>query len=207
MDWDNVRVFLAVARAGQFVAAARRLGLDHATASRRVAALEAALGRKMFDRRTTGAKLTSAGERFLAAAEQMESAFLHAQAEVSDVDVELSGDVRIGAPDGFSTYYLAGALRDFAEKHPGVRLQLAPLPQLTPLARRELDIVIGLDKPETGRFVARRLTDYSLGIYASADYLASGARRPRSANSQPPAHRLRRGICVLDRARLCARAL
>ena len=172
MDWDNVRVFLAVARAGQFVAAARRLGLDHATASRRVAALEAALGAKLFDRRTTGTKLTSAGERFLAAAEQMESAFLYAQAEVSDIDVDLSGDVRIGAPDGFSTYYLAAALRSFSEKHPGVRLQLAPLPHLTPLARRELDIVIGLDKPETGRFVARRLTDYSLGIYGSRDYLA-----------------------------------
>jgi len=178
MDWDNVRVFLAVARAGQFVAAARRLGLDHATASRRVAALEAALGGKLFDRRTTGVKLTSAGERFLAAAEQMESAFLHAQAEVSDIDVELSGDVRLGAPDGFATYYLAGALREFAEKHPGVRLQLAPLPQLTPLARRELDIVIGLDKPETGRFFARRLTEYSLGIYASAEYLTQrGAPR------------------------------
>ena len=90
MDWDNVRVFLAVARAGQFVAGARRLHLDHATASRRVAALEAALGAKLFDRRTTGARLTSAGERFLLAAEQMESAFLHAQAEVSDIDVELT---------------------------------------------------------------------------------------------------------------------
>jgi len=175
MDWDNVRVFLAVARAGQFVAAARRLGLDHATASRRVASLEAALAGKLFDRSTTGVKLTSAGERFLLAAEQMESAFLHAQAEVSDIDVELSGDVRIGAPDGFSTYYLAGTLREFAERHPAVRLQLAPLPQLTPLARRELDIVIGLDKPETGRFFARRLTDYSLGIYASADYLRERA--------------------------------
>ncbi len=173
MDWDNVRVFLAVARAGQFVAGARRLGLDHATASRRVAALEAELGAKLFDRRTTGARLTSAGERFLLAAEQMESALLHAQAEVSDVDVELSGDVRIGAPDGFSTYYLAGILREFVEKHPGVRIQLAPLPQLTPLARRELDIVVGLDKPEAGRFVSRKLTDYSLGVYGSADYLES----------------------------------
>ena len=118
MDWDNVRVFLAVARAGQFVAGARRLGLDHATASRRVAALEAELGAKLFDRRTTGAKLTSPGERFLLAAEQMESAFLHAQAEVSDVGVELSGDVRIGAPDGFSTYYLAGVLREFVGEAP-----------------------------------------------------------------------------------------
>ena len=171
MDWDNVRVFLAVARAGQFVAAARRLRLDHATVSRRIAALEAALGAKLFDRRTTGATLTSAGERFLGAAEEMESAFLHAQGEISGLDLELAGDVRIGAPDGFSTYYLAGALRAFADRHPGVRLQLMPLPQLTPLARREVDVVIGLDKPEAGRFVARRLTDYALGIYASAAYI------------------------------------
>ena len=171
MDWDHVRVFLAVARAGQFVAGARRLHLDHATASRRVAALEAALGARLFDRRTSGARLTSAGERFLAAAEQMESAFLHAQGEVSGLDVELSGDVRIGAPDGFSTYYLAQALGPFIERHPSLRVQLLPLPQLTPLARREVDIVVGLDKPETGRFVARKLTDYGLGLYASAGYL------------------------------------
>jgi DNA-binding transcriptional LysR family regulator len=171
MDWDNVRVFLAVARAGQFVAAAKRLKLDHATVSRRIAALEAALGAKLFDRRTTGATLTSVGERFLRAAEEMESAFLHAQGEISGVDLELVGDVRIGAPDGFSTYYLTGTLRDFAERHPGVRLQLMPLPQLTPLARREVDVVIGLDKPEAGRFVARKLTDYALGIYASPAYL------------------------------------
>ncbi len=171
MDWDNVRVFLAVARAGQFVAAAKRLRLDHATVSRRIAALEAALGAKLFDRRTTGATLTAAGERFLSAAEEMESAFLHAQGEISNVDLELVGDVRIGAPDGFSTYYLTAALRDFAERHPGVRLQLAPLPRLTPLARREVDVVVGLDKPEAGRFVARKLTDYTLGIYATAPYL------------------------------------
>ena len=171
MDWDNVRVFLAVACGGQFVAAGKRLKLDHATVSRRIAALEATVGAKLFDRRTTGAKLTGAGERFISAAEQMESAFLHAQGEISGVDLELAGDVRIGAPDGFSTYYLTGALGDFAERHPGMRLQLMPLPQLTPLARREVDVVVGLDKPEAGRFVARKLTDYSLGIYASAAYL------------------------------------
>ncbi len=179
MDWDNVRVFLAVARAGQFVAGARRLHLDHATASRRVAALEAALGAKLFDRRTTGARLTSAGERFLVAAEQMESAFLHAQSEVSGVDVELAGDVRIGAPDGFSTYYLAQALGPFIARNPALRVQLLPLPRLTPLARREVDIVVGLDKPESGRFVARKLTDYTLGLYASAAYLHAHGRRGR----------------------------
>jgi len=181
MDWDNVRVFLAVARAGQFVAAAKRLRLDHATVSRRIAALEAALGAKLIDRRTTGARLTSAGERFLSAAEQMESAFLHAQGEITGVDLELAGDVRIGAPDGFSTYYLASSLRAFAERHPAVRLQLIPLPQLTPLARREVDVVVGLDKPEAGRFVARKLTDYTLGIYGSAGYLKRNSAPPDAA--------------------------
>jgi DNA-binding transcriptional LysR family regulator len=171
MDWDNVRVFLAVARGGQFVAAARRLRLDHATISRRIAALETGLGARLFDRRTTGARLTSAGEKFLATAEQMESAFLHAQSEIGDKDVELAGIVRIGAPDGFSTYYLAAALRDFVERHPSILIQLVPIPQVIPLARREVDIVVVLDKPEAGRFVARKLTDYSLGVYASAAYL------------------------------------
>jgi DNA-binding transcriptional LysR family regulator len=188
MDWDNVRVFLAVARAGQFVGAAKRLRLDHATVSRRIAALEAALGARLFDRRTTGARLTSAGERFLSAAEEMESAFLHAQADISDVDVELTGVVRIGAPDGLSTYYLVGALREFVERNPGVRIQLVPTPQLMPLARREVDIVIGLDKPEEGRFVARKLTDYSLGVYASAAYLE--AHTPPSDLGELARHRL-----------------
>jgi DNA-binding transcriptional LysR family regulator len=188
MDWDNVRVFLATARAGQFVGAAKRLRLDHATVSRRIAALEAAFGARLFDRRTTGARLTSAGERFLAAAEDMESAFLHAQAEISDVDVELAGDVRIGAPDGFQTYYLAGALGDFVARNPGVRIQLAPVPQVMPLARREVDIVVVLDKPEEGRFVAQKLTDYSLGVYASAAYLRTH-EAPREV-SELARHRL-----------------
>jgi DNA-binding transcriptional LysR family regulator len=188
MDWDNVRVFLAVARSGQFVAAAKRLRLDHATISRRIAALEAALGARLFDRRTTGVKLTAAGERFLGAAEQMETAFLHAQSEIGDIDVELTGVVRIGAPDGFSTYYLAAALRDFLERHPGILIQLVPVPQVIPLARREVDIVVVLDKPEAGRFVARKLTDYSLGIYASAAYLK--ARKPPREIADLTGHRL-----------------
>jgi DNA-binding transcriptional LysR family regulator len=118
----------------------------------------------------------------------METAFLQAQAEIGDIDVELTGVVRIGAPDGFSTYYLAGALRDFVERHPGILIQLAPMPQVIPLARREVDIVVGLDKPEAGRFVARKLTDYSLGIYASAAYLKTRAA-PRDAG-ELATHRL-----------------
>ena len=121
---QELRAFLMAARLASFTKAAEHLGLTQPGLSMAIRQLEVKLGASLFDRRTTGAKLTGAGERFISAAEQMESAFLHALGEISGVDLELSGDVRIGEPDGFSTYYLAGALRDFAERHPAVRLQL-----------------------------------------------------------------------------------
>ncbi|WP_237477728.1 LysR family transcriptional regulator [Lichenibacterium dinghuense] len=188
MDWDDVRVFLAVARAGQFVAAARALKIDHATAARRVSALERALNARLVERRTTGVLLTEAGARFLAAAERMETACLQAQAELGDRDVELSGTVRIGAPDGLSTYYLAALFAALAERHPAIAIQLVPTPQAGPVGRRDVDIAVVLEKPEAGRFVSRKLTDYSLGLFASAGYLA---RHPAPADAAGlRAHRL-----------------
>ena len=171
MDWDNVRIFLGVARAGQFVAAARLLKIDHATVARRMTALERSLNARLVDRRTTGVSLTAAGLRLLAAAERIETEVLHAQAELTDRDVELSGAVRIGAPDGLSTYYLAGRFAGFAERFPSITVQLVPTPLVVPLSKREVDIAIVLEKPDAGRLVTRKLTDYSLGIFASKGYL------------------------------------
>jgi DNA-binding transcriptional LysR family regulator len=171
VNWDDVRVFLAVARAGQFVAAARSLKVDHATVARRVTALERALNTRLVDRRTTGVLLTGAGTRFLASAEQMETSFLQAQSDLTDQDVELSGTVRVGAPDGLAAYYLANRFAEFTERHRAITIQLVPVPQVGPLSRREVDIAVVLEKPEAGRFVARKLTDYAIGLFASADYL------------------------------------
>lgn len=171
MDWDNIRIFLAVGRAGQFFAAARQLKIDHATVGRRITALERSLNARLLDRRTTGVSLTAAGQHLLATAERMETEFLHAQAALTDTAVELSGIVRIGAPDGFSTYYLASRCAVLAERHPSITIQLVPSPQVVPLAKRDVDIAVVLEKPEAGRFVTRKLTDYALGIFGSRDYL------------------------------------
>ncbi|UDL94322.1 LysR family transcriptional regulator [Lichenihabitans sp. PAMC28606] len=171
MDWDDLRVFLAVARSSQFVAAGRLLGLDHATVGRRVTALERDLKAKLFVRRTTGVALTAAGERLLQSAERIESDVLRVRSELTDKDFELSGTVRIGAPDGFSTYYLARCFADFAARHPAITVQLVPTPQVIPLSRRETDILVALQKPDSGRYVTRKLTDYSLGIFADRAYL------------------------------------
>ena len=172
MNWDDVRVFLAVARAGQFVAAARSLKVDHATVGRRISALEKDLNVRLVDRRTTGVLLTGAGTRFLASAERMETSFLQAQSELTDQNVELSGTVRVGAPDGLAAYYLASRFAAFTERHHAITIQLVPVPQVGPLSRREVDIAVVLEKPEAGRFVARKLTDYAIGLFASAGYLA-----------------------------------
>jgi DNA-binding transcriptional LysR family regulator len=171
MQWSDLRIFLGVARSGQFLAAGRQLKLDHATVGRRITALERDLNARLFVRRTTGVTLTAAGEHLLASAERIESEALRVQGTLTDRDVELSGVVRIGAPDGFSTYYLAQCFASFAQRHPGITVQLVPTPQLGELGKRETDIVIALEKPEGGRYVTRKLTDYSLGIFAARRYL------------------------------------
>lgn len=171
MDWDNVRAFLAVARQGQFLGASRALRVNQATVARRITALEGALQATLFERSTTGVNLTEAGRRLLSHAERMESEMLQAEADLRQQDIHLSGPVRIGAPDGFTTYFLVPALNALLERHPGIDIQLVPMPLTVSLARREVDIAITLEEPEAGRVVARKLTDYSLGVFGQRDYL------------------------------------
>lgn len=171
MDWDHARIFLAAARAGQFLGAARALHVDHATVGRRIGQLEEALGAKLFERRTNGCVLTPAGERFLAAAERIEADMLRVQAELSATDVEAAGTVRIGAPDGFGTVFLSARLGRLMARHPRLTIQLVPLPRAFSLSKREADIAIVIDRPEEGRLHVRKLTDYTLSFYGAPDYL------------------------------------
>jgi DNA-binding transcriptional LysR family regulator len=176
MDWDNVRVFLSVVRAGQFLAAARVLNVDHATVARRITALEQALGSKLFERRTSGCVTTASGERFLAAAERIEAEMLRAQSELSETNLDIAGTVRIGAPDGFGTLFLSAKLGALAQMHPALTIQLVPVPRAFSLSKREADIAITIDRPEAGRLAIRKLADYSLHLYASKAYLEQHGR-------------------------------
>ncbi|MCD1265896.1 LysR family transcriptional regulator [Shinella sp. AETb1-6] len=172
MNWDDVRMFLAVARTGQILAASRRLGVNHATLSRRVSALEEALKTRLLIRRTNGCDLTAEGETFLRAAERMETEMLAAQASIGRIDTAVAGTVRVGAPDGFGVSFLAPRLGKLTARHPELKIQLVPVPRSFSLSQREADIAITLERPEQGRLVSSKLTDYTLGLYASRDYLA-----------------------------------
>lgn len=171
MNWDDVRIFLAVARSGQILGAARRLELNHATVSRRIGALEEALRAKLFRRLTTGSELTAAGERFLEIAERMEADVIAARSAVADEDEDISGSVRIGAPDGFGVAFLARHLGELTRQHRDLTIQLVPVPRSFSLSRREADIAITVERPQEGRLVAGKLVDYTLGLFASREYV------------------------------------
>lgn len=171
MNWDDVRIFLAVARQGQILGAAKALALNHATVARRLTALEEALGARLFVRKTNGSDLSSEGEKFLIHAERIESEMLAAR-EAAGADSGIAGTVRVGAPDGFGVAFLAPRIGELVERHQGLRIELVPVPRTFSLSRREADIAVTLERPSEGRLVALKLTDYQLGLYASANYLA-----------------------------------
>ena len=170
-DWDDLQAFLAVARAGRLTAGARRLGVDHSTLSRRIAALEEALGAPLFHRDPMGYTPTEHGERLLETAEAMESLALGIQGELTGMRQSVTGAVRVGAPDGFGTRFLAPRMAELGRRHAGLEVQLVAMPRIFSLSKREADIAIGLSQPTQGRLHARKLTDYELGLYAAPAYL------------------------------------
>jgi DNA-binding transcriptional LysR family regulator len=169
-NWDDLRHFLAVARCGTLSAAAETLGTDHTTVARRIQRLENALDAKIFYRSSLGYGLTLDGEKLQPIAEAMEAGYLAAAAAQSANPV-ISGSVRIGAPDGFGTWFLAPRIHKLAQLHPKLEIELVVTARAFSLSKREADLVISLTSPEHIRVVSRRLTDYRLMVYASRDYL------------------------------------
>jgi len=169
-NWDDFRFFLAVARAGTLTAAAQQTRTEHTTVSRRIHALERSLKRTLFHRSHLGYALTEAGEKLLATAEAMEGAYLGTRA-IEDEATPITGTVRIGAPDGLGSVFLAPRLHLLAQHHPNIEVEILATSRIFSLSRREADIAISVSSPEQPRLVSRRLTDYKLFIYASKEYL------------------------------------
>lgn len=172
MDWDDLRVFLAIARAGHILGAAKRLRLNHATVARRLTSLETTLQAKLFVRRPSGCNLTDEGERLLAHAERIETEMLVGCSNIGHTGLTIDGTVRIGAPDGFGAAFLARRTGHLKALYPSLLIQLVPVSQSFSLSRRDADIAITIGRPEEGRLIARKLTDYTLGFFAAQDYIA-----------------------------------
>ena len=171
-NWDDLRHFLAVARTGTLSAAAEILGTDHTTVARHILRLEERLTTKVFYRSNLGYDLTASGEQLKPIAETMEASYILA-APMESENPAVSGTIRIGAPDGFGTSFLAPRIHKLATQHPRLEIELLATARVFSLSRREADIVISLTSPQHACVVPRRRTDYRLGIYGSRYYLAT----------------------------------
>jgi DNA-binding transcriptional LysR family regulator len=154
-----------------FVSAANELKVTHSTVARRLSALETSLQTQLFQRSEKGCQITPAGEALLPYAERLESTVINLEESVAGKDNQLSGCVRIGTPDGIGNCFLASRLSKLQGKHPSLEVELIPVPMYYSLSKREIDILITVKRPAAGRYIARKLTQYKLGLFATREYL------------------------------------
>lgn len=170
-NWDDLRYFLAVVRAGTLSAAADALDTEHTTVARHVRALEECLDARLFLKSNSGYQLTPAGERLQVLAESVETTFLTAKTIASTKNQPVTGNVRVGSPDGLGSVFLAPRLQLISNKHPKLSVDLVATTRIFSLSKREADIAIGFSRTELTRIVSRKLTDYLLCVYGSVEYL------------------------------------
>jgi DNA-binding transcriptional LysR family regulator len=165
MDWEDVRHFLALARAGTLSGAARALRVHHATVGRRVAALEAALGRPLFDRAGGAFALTGTGQAALERAAEMdrEAAALAERA----AGVPSRGLVRVTATPSLLEAFLLPRLGPLVSRHPELELELLGETRRLSLARHEADLALRMGAPRRGELVGRRVATLAYGFYAA----------------------------------------
>jgi DNA-binding transcriptional LysR family regulator len=171
-DWDDLRYFLAVARAGSLSAAARVLGVTQPTVGRRLDAFQRRLGAKLFVRTPSGQVLSKTGHRLLLHAERIELQVLAASAVTSGRDAGLRGHVRITASEWMLGSVLGPSLRPFLLRHPELELELLADVRHLNLIRHEADIAIRPSWFEQKEVVQRELAVVAFGLYASDGYLA-----------------------------------
>src|SRR5260221_5323689 len=171
LDWDDLRHFLAIARQGSLSAAARSLSVRQSTMGRRLAALEERSGAKLLQRTPRGYVLTPTGEAILGNVERIESEALAVERVITGKDVKLEGTIRVTAVETLAVEILTPIFHAFQEAYPGIALDLVTDARNLSLTRREAEVALRLTRPTQQELVARRVTDFSVGIYAAQSYL------------------------------------
>ena len=183
LNWNDLRYFLELSRRGRLLSVAERLGVNHTTVRRRIAALEEALGVKLFEQDESGFHLTAAGEELQPLAQQFEDVADLARERAQSQERSFSGSFRIGAPDGFGNSFLAGKIHPFMHQNPDVIVELVPVPLTHNLIKREVDLVISLEPTKRADLFCIKITDYTLLLYVSKKFLKqSGSRNSKDFN-------------------------
>lgn len=185
-SWEDIRIFLAIHRAGSLSAAAGPLGLAQPTCGRRLAGLEAALGVRLFERTPEGLHLTGPGATLVQHAEAMEAGARALALEAAGRERDLAGVVRIATTELLAVSFLVDALRTLRGRHPEIRFELVVSNEASDLLRREADIALRFGpegtRPSPDRLLAQKLGDEPFDLYGTDAYLAA-----RGAPADPTA--------------------
>lgn len=171
LNWQDMQIFLEVARANRLTDAARRLNIDHSTVSRRIRRFEASLNAQLFERSTHGYELAPAGKQLLLFAEEMARQASQASDNISDRNLQVSGQIRLGVTEGFGTHVITPLLGAFRRRYPDITIDLLSLPRAVNLSRHEADLAITIDRPSNAEMVVSRLCSYRLNLYGEKGYL------------------------------------
>ncbi len=170
-QWDDMKVFLAVARESSLSGAGRILKMDPATVGRKISRFEEALDTTLFVKSPQGYALSAAGDRLLVHAEAAEQAMRAAQEALTGPSDTLSGQIRIGAPDGCANYILPQVCAKIGEENPDLDIQIVALPRMINLSRREADMAVTVSMPTAGQLLVQKICDYRLHVVGSRHYL------------------------------------
>ena len=170
-NWDDLRVFLIVARHASLDAAAVGLKQDATTLGRRVRRLEKQFGATLLERSRKGHALTAEGEVLFAQAEQMEHLVAEVQQSIGGEIQQVTGTVRLSVTEAFGNVVIAPALGNFFKNHPGLNIELVATSGFLSVSKREADMAVLLSRPTRGRLKVQKLSDYQLQLYATPDYL------------------------------------
>lgn len=171
IDWDDPRFFLAVARAGSTAGAARALGVNQSTVVRRVTALEAALGLRLFDKRRDGYRLTPEGEALLQDATSVEAAVLAFARRATALDSALTGTLGVTTAEGMALGLVPQLLNEFHRRYPGIRVNLLIEDRYSDLSGGPAEVALRAGPPGDSTLVGRKLADQSWAVYASHGYV------------------------------------
>lgn len=178
MNWDDLRVFLAVARSGSLAGGARQLRTSQATAWRRVHALEESLGVKLFERRSTGYALTNAGANLLGALDGVQRTIEDVRREVAQARDATEGEVRLAVPD-FVGLMVANAVSRLAAEHPRLVVELITDNPTRGLHVRDVDVAVRPERRQADGFTLEGIFSIPYGLYAAPEYLERHGR-PRA---------------------------
>jgi DNA-binding transcriptional LysR family regulator len=171
VDWDNLQVFLTIARTGRISAAARRLEVEHTTVSRRLDALERELGVPLFYRTTTGYLPTAHAKNMIASAETMERAAVAVAARAREGSGAVAGRVRLAMAPEFASHWLAPQLPAFRARYPQIELQILVGTRERDLTRGDAELAVQSPRPRQQGLVTVRLAHTAAALYASKTLL------------------------------------